>query len=88
MNFKINENEIDLFMDPSDSEPAGYVQFEIEEGILNLNHTVVSEKFRGMGLAKSLMEGTIKFAKEKGLKIKPNCSYAAAYFEKNNIPLK
>ena len=85
MNFEINENEIDLYMDTQRSELGGYVQFEVENKTLYLNHTVVLEKYRGLGFGKLLMEETIRYAEENGLKIKPICSYAIVYFEKNHI---
>jgi len=46
-------------------------------------HTYTPPEFRGKGIAGNLVKNAIEFAKQKGLKIKPACSYAEYYFEKN-----
>jgi len=48
-----------------------------------IHHTYTPTEFRGKGIAAKLVEESIKFAKQKGLKIKPACSYVENYFEKN-----
>lgn len=52
------------------------------EHIISIDHTEVIPEFEGKGIAKELLMEAVKFAREKSLKIQPNCSYAKRVFEK------
>ncbi|MBK3494543.1 N-acetyltransferase [Viridibacillus sp. YIM B01967] len=52
--------------------------------IMVVEHTFVSEKLRGQGVAKQLLDRTADYAREKGFKIEAVCSYVVAAFEKSN----
>ncbi len=43
-------------------------------------HTGTHPKMRGQGIAMKLVEAAVKYAREKGLKISPMCSYVAWAF--------
>ncbi len=60
-----------------------YLRYHIENGKLFLDATYTPENWRGRGLAKKLVEYALNYAKEKGLKIAPICSYSVHYFIKN-----
>ena len=47
--------------------------------VLDIHHTEVPEALGGRGLAGSLVAATLTWAREQGLKVRPSCSYAAAY---------
>lgn len=60
-----------------------YITFPlIEEGIVNINHTLTHKNKRGQGLAKLLMDALYDHLKEKSLKVIPSCSYAVIYFKR------
>jgi len=48
--------------------------------ILDLHHTVVPDKFRGMGLAEKMCLFAFDFAKKNGYKIVPTCPYISQKF--------
>jgi len=48
-----------------------------------IDHTEVSDDYRGEGLGKTLVESAVKFAREEELKIIPLCPFAKAIIEKN-----
>lgn len=48
-----------------------------------LDHTYVHPRYRGGNLAKQLLNLVVDEAREKGRKIIPGCSYAAAQFKRN-----
>ena len=52
-----------------------------ETGI-TIDHTQVDEKLKGKGAGKKLVIKAIEFAREKGLKIVPLCTFAKSVFDK------
>lgn len=81
MKFRIGTNKIELI----DNETlVGEIGFSyIDESIISIDHTYVNESYRGQGIASKLMVKAIEYAKENNLKIKPVCSYAVSFFQKN-----
>ena len=47
-----------------------------------IDHTEVDEQYGGLGLGKKLVETGVNFAREKGVKIIPLCSFAKKTIEK------
>jgi len=47
-----------------------------------IDHTQVDEKLKGKGAGKKLVIKAIEFAREKGLKITPLCTFAKSVFDK------
>lgn len=54
------------------------------EGKINANHTYVSEKLRGGGVAGQLLDSLVAYARENKLKIIPTCSYVATKFSRDS----
>lgn len=50
---------------------------------LIINHTEVSEKYRGQDYAKQLVFEAVKYAKSENLKVIPVCSYAKVMISKH-----
>lgn len=49
---------------------------------ITIDHTNVDEKLKGQGAGKQLLTEAVAFAREKGLKITPLCSFAKSVFDK------
>lgn len=64
-----------------DGQAGGYITYEIYNGCLDIQHTVVDKSLRGNGLGKILVTFAKDYADEKGLKMKPTCSYAVRLLE-------
>jgi hypothetical protein len=47
-----------------------------------IDHTEVSDKLRGKGAGKQLVEAAVAYAREKNIKILPLCPFAHSVFEK------
>lgn len=47
-----------------------------------IEHTEVDSRYEGKGLGKLLVEASVHFAREKGLKVIPLCPYAKRVFDK------
>lgn len=57
----------------------------VNDGVIEITHTIVSPSLQGQGIAKKLVEMVLEIAKEKGYKVTASCSYAKHYLEKNNL---
>ncbi len=53
------------------------------ENTLVIEHTEVNESLQGQGVAKKLVEAAVSYARNKHLKIIPQCSYARHVMEKD-----
>ncbi|MEO4054936.1 GNAT family N-acetyltransferase [Solibacillus sp. CAU 1738] len=53
-------------------------------GIMHMDHTYVSDKLRGQGVAKKLLNQAADYARKNNLKMNAICSYVVASFEKSN----
>jgi len=60
-----------------DDREAGYLTYEINDGMLDIQHTVVDPALRGQGIGRQLIDATLDFAHQEGLRVTASCSYAA-----------
>jgi len=59
------------------------LDYRLRDGVLVLIHTEVPSALEGRGLAGSLVQAALAFARESGLKVEPRCAYAAAYMQRH-----
>jgi uncharacterized protein len=50
---------------------------------LVLHHTEVPWPLQGRGIAGELVQGALDWAREQGLRVRPACSYVAAYMRRH-----
>ena len=82
MEFVHNANQIAVFAE--DGRTIAEVTFpEVEEGVVNVDHTYVSGELRGQGVAGKLMGELVKDLEETGRKAVLTCSYAVDWFERH-----
>lgn len=60
-----------------------FVEYALEGEVLVIVHTVVPAEMGGRGIAGRLVEAALKHARDGGLKVRPDCSYAEAYMRKH-----
>ena len=65
-----------------DGEVA-YLEYSLAGNILELIHTEVPEKLRGFGLASSLAESALLWARERNLKVDIVCPLVKEYVNKH-----
>ena len=67
-------------------EQDGQVAFAeyrlLQSGIL-FPHTLVPEALEGRGIASAIAEEALAFARERGLKVMPTCTFFAGYIAKH-----
>lgn len=51
-------------------------------GVWTLDHTIVDPRYGGRGLAGKLVRAVAEMAREAGVKIIPQCSYARVQFDR------
>jgi predicted GNAT family acetyltransferase len=51
--------------------------------VMMLTHTGVPKALRGRGIAAVLVQAALDHARERGLKVRPDCSYAEDYMHKH-----
>ena len=51
--------------------------------VLVLHHTEVPRALQGQGLAGELVQAVLDWARAEGLRVRPTCSYVAAYMRRH-----
>lgn len=80
--FKINNNLGSFFIEKEGRQIAE-LDFEIKNNLLNAYHTGVRPELEGQGIAAKLFDEMVKYAREKGYKVIPTCSYILVKFRRN-----
>ncbi|MET7424474.1 GNAT family N-acetyltransferase [Dactylosporangium sp. NPDC005555] len=83
--------DIDVVDDPSqhrfelrvDGAHAGAAYYRLQPGEIVFTHTEVDKAFEGQGLGSKLAAGALAQAKQRDLKIVPQCPFIAAYLKRH-----
>ncbi len=62
-------------------------QYRVYGRVMMLTHTAVPHALRGRGIAAALVQAALDHARERGLKVRPDCSYAEAYMQRHRQTL-
>lgn len=63
--------------------PGGVLTYELLPGRAVFTHTVVPHELRGQGIAAALVLAGLQWARERGLKVVPQCSYVHTYLQRH-----
>jgi predicted GNAT family acetyltransferase len=63
---------------------AAYVSYTLNNGELDLQHTVTDPNFRGKGLAEVVVRAAFEWGEKENFKVIPTCSYISGNFLKKN----
>ncbi len=66
-----------------DGEVAAWVDYELGQGIVALNHTEVLPRFRRRGLAGDIVAFALVHAQLEERRVLPRCSFVASFIERN-----
>ena len=77
----IRKSEGRLYM----ATPGGEAEllYRMEKSVMSIYRTFVPETERGKGIAEKLALEAFAIAKEKGLKVRPDCPYIEHFIEKH-----
>ena len=70
-----NDNTLGRFYYEQDGA-EGEITYRLRDGVLSLDHTGVDERLGGQGVGKALVERAVEWAREKGYKVRPYCTFA------------
>ncbi|BCG59820.1 GNAT family N-acetyltransferase [Paenibacillus sp. URB8-2] len=67
-----------------DGEDLAEITYQLDpSNTMIVDHTYVSEQLRGQGAGEQLVKAVVDKARDEGLTITPQCSYAAHQFKKH-----
>lgn len=58
------------------------LDYELHDGVMIITHTGVPESVGGRGIAADLARSALETARAQGWKVRPLCSYVAAYMRR------
>jgi predicted GNAT family acetyltransferase len=61
-----------------------YVEFDMNDGKMDLDHTYTHPDLRGRGLAAQVVGAALEYAKENNFRVVPTCSYVRSFINKND----
>ncbi len=62
---------------------VGVCVYRRDGDVLDVVHTEVPPALRGHGVAAQLVRATLDWARGEGLRVRPRCSYVAAYMRRH-----
>jgi predicted GNAT family acetyltransferase len=81
---------MDIHHDPTTQRfflplPGGEAELRYQEhnGILDILSTYTPPAARGMGVAAALVKAAVRYARERGDRVQPTCSYARQWFARH-----
>lgn len=61
--------------------------YRLSAGVMDIVHTGVPRAYEGRGIAARLVHAALAHARAQGLKVRPSCSYVAAYMRRHRDTL-
>jgi predicted GNAT family acetyltransferase len=88
MNFDLDSltvvhNEPESRFEIAIGDDIALAAYHMRDALMVMHHTEVPQYLEGRGIAAKLVHAALDFARTKGLKVLPTCSYVAAFFRKN-----
>jgi predicted GNAT family acetyltransferase len=62
---------------------TAFSSYRRADGVLTILHTEVPKELNGRGIGSRLVRGLLDIARAQGEKVKPLCSFVAAYMDKH-----
>ncbi len=57
--------------------------YRLRDGVMVMTHTEVAPELEGQGIAADLVRTALAHARERGLKVRPLCSYVQSYMRRH-----
>ena len=80
MNIVHNEGE-GFFIYGENKEILARLEYKRNGNVLDFEHTIVSDKLKGQGVAQKLLDEAVEYARKNNFKVHPVCSYVVKKFE-------
>ena len=63
----------------ADGELAGFIQYQVKDGVIAFLHTETDRRFRGHGVAAHLVQSSLDAARERRLGVLPYCPFVRSW---------
>jgi len=63
----------------ADGELAGFVQYQLRDGVIAFTHTQTDRQLRGQGIAGHLIQSSLDSARERHLAVLPYCPFVRSW---------
>ena len=84
MTHDIRHNEAESQFETTIDGHTGYAAYDLEEpDRIVFTHTIVPPELEGRGVAAAIVKHALNHAREKHLKVVPQCAYVAAFIKKH-----
>lgn len=78
----VDNVELQRFEMAVDGKTA-FVSYRRGDGVIQLNHAEVPTELEGRGVGSRLVKATLDAVRTEGLKVRPRCSFVAAYMRRH-----
>ena len=72
-----------FFLERDDVRLAELTYSRAGEQLIIIDHTLVDEQLRGLGVARRLLDAAVAWARSTGTRVRATCPYALREFEKD-----
>jgi predicted GNAT family acetyltransferase len=72
-----------FYVEREDVRLAEMTYARVNEKLVIIDHTLVDDRLRGLGVARRLLDAAVAWARASGTKLAATCPYAKAQFEKD-----
>jgi predicted GNAT family acetyltransferase len=83
MSRHIEHNPSQLRFEWTEDGILSVLDYQLHDGIMIITHTGVPEAIGGRGIAADMTQAALDTARAEGWKVRPLCSYAAAYIRRD-----
>lgn len=81
--FTVRDNPAESRFELESEGALAVAEYTLKDGVITFTHTLVPEQLGGRGFATRLAEAGLASAREKGLKVVPECSVFVRYMQKH-----
>lgn len=75
-NLEIKKGNLKFYIGEDESNALAKITFIHKDNNIVIEHTIVSDALKGQGVARTLVDAVVAYAKEENIKIIPVCDYA------------
>ena len=62
---------------------TGFLTYSLQDGVIVFTHTIVPAQLEGRGIGSRIVKAGLGFARDRGLKVVPQCSFVRGYIERH-----
>ncbi len=77
------QREKEIFYIGNLAQKDAYITFREKDGLLTIEHTIVSEALKGQGIGNLLVKEVADYVREKGEKVNAGCWFADKILKDN-----